>query len=68
MPEDDDPNEESRQDEESYKRARDPELTSELIDLCQLVLVQDTSRILLYDSLLIYYLAVQGFDTESKSF
>jgi superfamily II DNA helicase RecQ len=69
MPEDDDPdNEESGQDEESYERARDPELTSELMDLCRLVLVQDTSRISLYDSPLMHYLAVRGFDTESKSF
>ena len=59
MPEDDDPdNEESGQDEESYERARDPELTSELMDLCRLVLVQDTSRISLYDSPLMHYLAV----------
>ena len=59
MPEDDDPdNEESSQDEESYERARDPELTSELMDLCQLVLVQDTSQISLYDSPLMHYLAV----------
>ena len=68
MPDDDEPGEEGSQDEESSERARDPELTSELMDLCQLVLVHNTSRILLYDSLLIHYLAVQGFDTKSKLF
>ena len=69
MPDDNDPDdEESGQDEESYKRERDPELTSELMDLCRLVLVHDTSRISLYDSPLMHYLAVRGFDTESKSF
>jgi hypothetical protein len=69
MPDDNDPDdEESGQDEESYERERDPELTSELMDLCRLVLVHDTSRISLYDSPLMHYLAVRGFDAESKSF
>ena len=69
MPDDNDPDdEESGQDEESYERERDPELTSELMGLCRLVLVHDTSRISLYDSPLMHYLAVRGFDTESKSF
>jgi hypothetical protein len=69
IPDDNDlDDEESGQDEESYKRERDPELTSELIGLCRLVLVHDTSRISLYDSPLMHYLAVRGFDTKSKSF
>jgi hypothetical protein len=65
---DDDPDDEGSQDEESSERARDPELTSELMGLCRLVLVHDTSRISLYDSPLMHYLAVRGFDAESKSF
>jgi hypothetical protein len=65
---DDNPDNEGSQDEESSERACDPELISELIGLCRLVLVYDTSWISLYDLLLIYYLAVRGFDTESKSF
>jgi hypothetical protein len=65
---DNDPDNEGSQDEESSERACNPELISELIGLYQLVLVHDTSRILLYDLLLIYYLAVRGFNTESKSF
>jgi hypothetical protein len=65
---DNNPDNEGSQDEESSERARDPELTSELMGLYRLVLVHDTSRISLYDSLLIHYLAVRGFDTELKSF
>ena len=68
MPDDNDPDDGDGQDEESYERERDPELTSELMGLCRLVLVHDTSRISLYDSPLMHYLAVRGFDTESKSF
>jgi hypothetical protein len=69
MPDDDDLDEkEGSPDEASYERERDPELTSELMNLCRLVLMYDTSRISLYDSPLMHYLAVRGFDTESKSF
>jgi hypothetical protein len=64
MPDDNDPDdEESCQDEESYESERDPELTSELMELCRLVLVHDTSRISLYA-----FAVVRRFDTESKSF
>src|ERR1700710_335475 len=68
MPDDNDPDDGDGKDEESYERERDPELTSELMGLCRLVLVHDTSRISLYDSPLMHYLAVRGFDAESKSF
>jgi hypothetical protein len=52
-------------DEESEQ---DQELTYELMNLCQLVLMQDTSRIPLYESPLMHYLAVRGIDTKSKAF
>jgi hypothetical protein len=36
--------------------------------LCMLVIMQDTSRISLYDSPIMHYLAVQGVDHQSESF
>lgn len=46
----------------------DTDLISKVMDLCQLVLMQDSSKIPLYDSPLMHYLAVQGFDPISKAF
>jgi hypothetical protein len=46
----------------------DPGLTNELMTFCMLVLMQDTSKGGLYDSLLMHYLAVQGIDPHTKSF
>jgi hypothetical protein len=49
-----------------------PVLTTELptyiMQLCILVLMQDIGKGELYDSLLLYYLAVRGIDVPSKSF
>lgn len=47
---------------------RDPELTNEVMNLCRLVLMQDTSRIPLYDSPLMHYLAVRGIDVQAEGF
>ncbi len=53
---------------EEEDQNRDPELTNEVMNLCRLVLMQDTSRIPLYDSPLIHYLAVRGVDVQSEGF
>jgi hypothetical protein len=65
---DNNPDDKGSQDEELSERACNPELISELMGLYQLVLVYNTSRISLYDLLLMHYLAVCRFDAESKSF
>jgi superfamily II DNA helicase RecQ len=45
----------------------DPGLVSEVMNLSQLVLTQDTSRISLYESPLMHYLAVRGIDLKAKA-
>jgi len=47
---------------------QDEELTNELMHLLQLVLMQDTSRIPLYNSPFMHYLAVRGIDVHTKGF
>ena len=46
---------------------QDPNLTSVLIHLCMLVIMQDTSRIKLYELLIMHYLAVRRVDKKSKA-
>ncbi|OAF55127.1 hypothetical protein VC83_08395 [Pseudogymnoascus destructans] len=46
---------------------QDPLLTAELMRLCMLVVMQDTSKIGLYESPLMHYLAVRGIDPLTKS-
>jgi hypothetical protein len=46
----------------------DRDLTNEVMNLCQLVLMQDTSRITLYESPLMHYLAVRGIDPHSEAY
>ena len=47
---------------------QDPDVTQALMHLCMLVVTQDTSRIKLYESPIMHYLAVRGVDEKSKSF
>jgi hypothetical protein len=46
---------------------QDPKLTNALMCLCMLVVMQDTSRIQLYESPLMHYLAIRGVDEQSKT-
>jgi len=45
----------------------DPELTNELMAFCMLMVMQDTSKVGLYDSPLMHYLAVRGVDAQAKA-
>jgi len=61
------------QDPELVNEVEDPtrhdyKLTNALMDLCMLVIMQDTSRIGLYDSPLMHYLAIRGVDEQSQTF
>ena len=60
----DPPIEEAANEESEQDRA----LTSVVMRLCMLVVMQDTSRIPLYESPLMHYLAVRGIDEHSKTF
>ena len=44
--------------EESLKKDSDLKLTNELITFCMLTIMQDTSKVRLYESPLMHYLAV----------
>ena len=46
---------------------QDLDLTSVLMHLCMLVIMQDTSRIKLYKSFIMYYLAMRRVDKKSKA-
>ena len=46
---------------------QDPDLTGVLMHLCMLVIMQDTSRIKLYKSPIMHYLAVRRVDEKSKA-
>ena len=46
---------------------QEPKLTNALMCLCMLAVMQDTSRIGLYDSPMMHYLAVRGIDEQSQS-
>jgi hypothetical protein len=45
----------------------DPKLTNELMAFCMLIIMQDTSKVGLYDSPLMHYLAIQGVDIQAKA-
>lgn len=45
----------------------EPQLINALMCLCMLTVMQDTSRIGLYDSPMMHYLAVRGIDEQSKA-
>jgi len=45
----------------------DPRVTNALMCLCMLVVMHDTSRITLYESPIMHYLAVRGVDEKSKT-
>lgn len=55
-------------DEDVPAQDQDPNVTNALMHLCMLVIMQDTSRIELYASPLMHYLAVRGVDEHSKTF
>ena len=55
-------------DEAEDPKKQDYKVTNTLMYLCMLVVMQDTSRIGLYDSPLMHYLAVRGVDEQSKTF
>jgi hypothetical protein len=55
------------EDEYTDEKEQDPELTSRLMQLCMLVVMQDTSKVSLYASPLMHYLAVRGVDAHSQS-
>jgi hypothetical protein len=46
---------------------QDAELTGALMGLCMAVVMQDTSRIKLYESPMMHYLAVRGVDEQSQT-
>lgn len=52
---------------EPNNKDQDPLVTIELMRLCMLVVMQDTSKIGLYESPLMHYLAVRGIDPLTKS-
>ncbi len=45
----------------------DSNLTSLLMNLCMLVVMQNTSKISLYESSMMHYLAVRGIDEQGKT-
>jgi hypothetical protein len=55
------------EDDPTDSEADDPELTNTLMCLCMLTVMQDTSRIKLYESPMMHYLAVRGIDEQSQS-
>lgn len=55
-------------DEAEDPKKQDYRLTNTLMYLCMLVVMQDTSRITLYESPLMHYLAVRGVDEQAKAF
>jgi hypothetical protein len=46
---------------------QDANVTDALMCLCMLVVMQDTSRIKLYESPMMHYLAVRGVDEQSET-
>src|SRR5271167_3688262 len=54
---------------QSQGQDQDPDsgVTNALMRLCMLVVMQDTSRIKLYESPIMHYLAVRGVDEKSKT-
>jgi hypothetical protein len=54
-------------DESIKPKDQDPDVTNALMCLCMLVVMQDTSRISLYDAPTMHYLAVRGIDVPSES-
>jgi hypothetical protein len=57
------PKEELDDDDNVRNQDHDPELTNALMYLCMLVIIHDISYISLYDSPMIYYLAVRSVDS-----
>ena len=43
-------------------------LQSQLMRLCQLIIIQDTSALTLYESPLMHYLAIRGIDIQAKGY
>ena len=55
------------EDEYMEEAEQDRELTTELIRFCMLIVMQDMSKITVYDSLLMHFLAIIGIDTQTKT-
>lgn len=55
------------EDEYTDEREQDQELTTALMRFCMAVIIQDISKITVYDSPLMHFLAVMGVDTETKA-
>jgi hypothetical protein len=55
------------EDEYTDEREQDPELTTALMRFCMAVVMQDTSKITVYDSPLMHFLAVMGVDTQTQA-
>jgi hypothetical protein len=58
---------ESASGESTNNKEQDADLTNALMCFCMLVVMQDTSRVRLYDSPLEYYLAVHGVDEKHQT-
>ena len=46
----------------------DTTLQSQLMRLCQLIIIQDTSALTLYESPLMHYLAIRGINIQAKGY
>jgi hypothetical protein len=55
------------EDEFTEEEERDRELTTELMRFCMLIIMQDMSKITVYDSPLMHFLAVMGVDAHTKT-
>lgn len=55
------------EDEYTDEEEQDRELTTELMRFCMLIVMQDMSKITIYDSPLMHFLAVIGVDAQTKT-
>ena len=58
---------EGPEDDSIGPKDQDPDVTDALMCLCMLVVMQDTSRVTLYESPMMHYLAVRGVDEQSET-
>ena len=55
------------EDEHTDEKEQDKELTTTLMRFCMAVVMQDTSKVTVYDSPLMHFLAVMGVDSQTKT-
>jgi hypothetical protein len=55
------------EDEFTEEEERDQVLTTELIQFCMLIVIQDMSKISVYDSPLMHFMAIMGVDAHMKT-